>query len=214
VGKTLDSVIRSWNSAATRMFGYAPDEIIGRSVLTLIPAGASTTRRLRFWRVSFVANASNHNETIRMHKDGKRLEVSLSVSPILDANGTVIGAAKIARDITEAKRMQRAEREYTEQLQNLATEPRATGGGGASACRRSSSRRTDDLARALSRCRRLAPEREAAECGEERLPRHHEPRASHGRSNAIAGYLDILLMDIRGRAHRVAARRSRPHQAQ
>src|SRR5436305_102953 len=94
IGKTLDSVIRSWNGGATRMFGYSAEEAVGRSVLMLIP------RELRSEEHAIVARLSrgervDHYETVRLRKDGSRIDVSLSVSPIRDASGTVIGAAKI-----------------------------------------------------------------------------------------------------------------------
>src|SRR2546423_12474491 len=121
IGKTLDGVIRSWNAGATRVFGYVASEIVGRSVLTLIPPD------LRHEEPEIVARLMrgeriDHYETTRLRKDGSRVEISLSVSPIRDDRGTIIGAAKIARDVTEAKRLQRVERENTEQLQELASE--------------------------------------------------------------------------------------------
>ena len=121
IGKTLDSVIRSWNAAATRMFGYEADEIIGKSVLTLFPP------RLYGEEPGIVGRLArgeriDHYETTRVRKDGTEIEVSLSVSPIRDRTGRIVGAAKIARDITEAKRLQRLERENAEQLQELSVE--------------------------------------------------------------------------------------------
>src|ERR1044071_6028436 len=110
VGKTLDSVIRSWNVGATRLFGYSPEEAIGQSVLMLIP------KDLQHEEAQIVARLSrgdrvDHYETVRLRKDGTEIEVSLSVSPIRDDSGTIVGAAKIARDITETNRLRRAERE-------------------------------------------------------------------------------------------------------
>jgi len=121
IGKTLDSVIRSWNEGARRVFGYEADEIIGQRVYALIPPDlhheepAIIARLLKGERV-------DHYETVRLRKDGVRIDVSLSVSPIRNAAGEIIGAAKVARDVTEAKRLQRAERELFEQLQELTTE--------------------------------------------------------------------------------------------
>ena len=121
VGKTLDSVIRSWNSGARRIFGYERDEIVGKSVYTLIPP------ELHHEEPEIIAQLLkgervDHYETVRVRKDGVRIDVSLSVSPIRNESGEIIGAAKVARDVTEAKRLQRAERESLEQLQELTTE--------------------------------------------------------------------------------------------
>ncbi len=121
VSKTLDGVIRSWNVGAQRIFGYAPAEIIGRSVLTLIPPELHEQEKEI---VSHLVRGERveHFETVRVRKDGTLVEVSLSVSPICDEAETVLGAAKIARDITEARRLRQAEQELTMQLQEQAVE--------------------------------------------------------------------------------------------
>src|SRR5687767_2661425 len=121
VGKTLDSVIHSWNAAATRLFGYEADEIIGQSVLRLFPPELQHEEAEIIRRLSS-GERVEHYETVRVRKDGTRIDVSLSVSPIRDRTGTIIGAAKIARDITQRRRLERAERELTEQLQEQAVE--------------------------------------------------------------------------------------------
>src|SRR5690349_1239362 len=110
VGKTLDGIIRSWNAGARRIFGYEAHEIIGHSVRILIPP------ELQHEEDEIVARLTrgervDHHETTRVRKDGSCVEISLSVSPIHDQSGRLIGASKIARDITEAKRLQRVERE-------------------------------------------------------------------------------------------------------
>ena len=102
IGKTLDSVVRSWNAAAERMFGYTADEIVGRPILMIIPP------ELQYEEAGIVANLSagrriDHYETVRLRKDGTRIDVSISVSPIRGGNGDIIGAAKIARDVTEVE---------------------------------------------------------------------------------------------------------------
>jgi PAS domain S-box-containing protein len=107
VSKDLNGIITSWNRAATRLFGWSAEEIIGRSLLTIIPANlqgeeAEILRKLR------AGECIDHYETQRVHKDGHLVEVSLTVSPIWDDKGRVIGASKIARDITERKRLQQA----------------------------------------------------------------------------------------------------------
>jgi PAS domain S-box-containing protein len=103
ISKTLDGIITSWNEGAERVFGYRPDEIIGKPIYTLIPP------ELHDEEVDILAHIHNgervsHFDTIRLRKDGERLHVSLTVSPIKDSTGRVIGASKILRDITERKR--------------------------------------------------------------------------------------------------------------
>src|SRR6516165_9116933 len=102
IGKTLDGQIRTWNAGAERVFGYTAEEAIGRSITMLMPPD-----RLHE-ETTIVATLSrgeriDHYETVRVRKDGRRVHISLSVSPIRDATGTVVGAAKIARDVTLRK---------------------------------------------------------------------------------------------------------------
>ena len=103
IAKTLDGVITSWNRAAERIFGYAADEIIGRHISILKPPEhvedvIQILERIRH------GERVNHFETKRCTKDGRIIDVSLSVSPIRDADGKIVGASKVARDITERKR--------------------------------------------------------------------------------------------------------------
>jgi PAS domain S-box-containing protein len=108
VSKDLESTVRSWNRGAERMFGYTADEMIGRSIRTIIPEERwseedEVLRQLR------QGNRVDHFETIRRRKDGTDIHVSLTISPIRSAAGTVVGASKIARDITD-RRQAEAER--------------------------------------------------------------------------------------------------------
>jgi PAS domain S-box-containing protein/diguanylate cyclase (GGDEF)-like protein len=103
VGKTLDGLITSWNAGAVKLFGYEIEEAIGRPIALILPPErldeeASILERLRR------GERVTHFETERRRKDGSLVEVSLSISPILDSQGRVVGASKIARDITERKR--------------------------------------------------------------------------------------------------------------
>ena len=103
VSKDLHSIIKSWNKGAERIFGYTAEEVMGRSVELLIPP------ELKHEEVQILhkirrGDRIEHYETIRVRKDGKRIPVSLSVSPVKNAVGEIIGAAKIARDITDKKR--------------------------------------------------------------------------------------------------------------
>src|SRR5205085_9026508 len=103
ISKTLDGVILSWNQGAQRMFGYTAEEAVGKSILILIPPErhAEEPRILERLRRG---ERIEHYETVRVTKDGRRLDISLTVSPIRDDQGRLIAASKIARDITESKR--------------------------------------------------------------------------------------------------------------
>ena len=114
VSKTLDGIVTSWNPAATRLFGYGAAEIIGKPITTIIPL------ELHAEEVEILARLRrgeriDHYETVRLAKDGRRIEVSLTISPIRDQEGTIIGASKIARDITRRKRSERLLREADRQ---------------------------------------------------------------------------------------------------
>ena len=110
IGKTLESVITTWNHGAERIFGYTAAEVIGKPVTLLIPPNQIDEEPAILQKLRR-GERIDHYETVRVRKDGTLLDVSLTVSPIKDANGTIIGASKIARDITERKRMEAALRE-------------------------------------------------------------------------------------------------------
>jgi PAS domain S-box-containing protein len=99
IAKDLNGVITSWNIAAERMFGYTTDEIVGRSILTIIPPELQHEEPTILSQIR-AGNRVEHLETQRLHKSGRRLEVSLTSSPIRDHRGKVIGASKIVRDIS------------------------------------------------------------------------------------------------------------------
>jgi PAS domain S-box-containing protein len=103
VSKDLNGIIVSWNSAAERLFGYAAEEVVGKSITILIPEELHDEEPKILERVRH-GDSLDHYETIRQRKDGSRLPVSLSVSPVKDVNGTIVGASKIARDISVRKR--------------------------------------------------------------------------------------------------------------
>jgi PAS domain S-box-containing protein len=105
ISKNLDGIITSWNRGAHRLFGYSAEEMVGTPVSGLIPPDRpdeepSILQRLRR------GERIDHYETVRRRKDGSLIEISLTISPVKDATGRIIGASKIARDITERKRSQ------------------------------------------------------------------------------------------------------------
>jgi PAS domain S-box-containing protein len=99
ISKTLDGIITSWNGGATRIFGYGPEEVVGKPVTILIPAGQENEEPAILARLRR-GERVDHYETRRRHKDGHLIDVSLTISPIYDDDGTIVGASKIARDIT------------------------------------------------------------------------------------------------------------------
>jgi PAS domain S-box-containing protein len=103
VSKDLEGTIRSWNRAAERMFGYTAAEAVGRSIRMIIPADRQAEEDTVLSRIR-AGQAVAHFETIRQRKDGTFIPISLTVSPIHDDAGRVVGASKIARDITDRKR--------------------------------------------------------------------------------------------------------------
>ena len=107
VGKTLEGVITSWNAGAERLYGYAAGEAIGQSISILIPPEFPNELPEIFDRLRQGRRIDTY-ETVRMKKDGTRIRVSLTVSPVLDSTHGVIGASAIAQDMTEQKRMEEA----------------------------------------------------------------------------------------------------------
>jgi PAS domain S-box-containing protein len=114
VSKDLNGRITSWNAAAERMFGWTADEVIGKSITILIPTDRQDEEDyvLSQIRQGIVVD---HFETIRQRKDGSLLNISVTISPIHGPEGTVVGASKIARDITEQLRLRRAAEEASRQ---------------------------------------------------------------------------------------------------
>src|SRR5262249_42104400 len=121
VSKTLNGVITTWNRAAERMFGYTAAEAVGRHITLIIPAERHAEEDDVLARIGR-GEMVDHFETVRQTKDGRRLVISLTVSPIRDARGTIVGASKIARDITDFKR---AEAERTLLLEEAQAANRA-----------------------------------------------------------------------------------------
>jgi PAS domain S-box-containing protein len=114
VSKDLDGTVTSWNQQAEQLFGYSQEEMVGRSILTIVPPELHTDERVILDMIGR-GQGIQHLETVRIAKSGERIDVSLSISPVRDENGKIVGAAKIARDIRESKRIERALR-TTEKL--------------------------------------------------------------------------------------------------
>jgi PAS domain S-box-containing protein len=115
VSKDLNGIIASWNAAAERIFGYTAEEAVGRPITIIIPPELQDEEKHILKRLR-KGERIDHFETIRVTKSGQRLNISLSVSPIRDARGKIVGASKIARDVTERKRIEAALRERESHL--------------------------------------------------------------------------------------------------
>lgn len=115
VAKTLKGIITDWNRSAERIFGYRAKEIIGKSVLTLIPNDRKSEEQEILRKIGR-GESLDHYETVRRRKDGRLIDVSLTISPIKSSKGEIVGASKIARDITNQKQ---TERRLTEQARLL-----------------------------------------------------------------------------------------------
>jgi PAS domain S-box-containing protein len=121
VSKTLEGIVTSWNAAAERLFGYSASEMIGTSITRIIP------QELQYEEVDILAKLRRGErieryETVRVRKDGVRVEISLTISPIRDASGRIVGAAKVAHDITARRRTERELREREVELGKLVSE--------------------------------------------------------------------------------------------
>ncbi|HEU4594002.1 MAG TPA: PAS domain S-box protein [Pyrinomonadaceae bacterium] len=116
IGKTLDGTVTNWNAAARRLYGYEAEEIIGRPISTIVPPELRTElegvlRRIR------EGGKVEHLETVRVTKDGSRINVSVTISPIKNASGQIVGASTIARDITGRKRAEEERARLTAQIE-------------------------------------------------------------------------------------------------
>jgi PAS domain S-box-containing protein len=116
ISKDLDGTVTSWNPAAERIFGYSAKEMVGRPIFGLIPEPLHEEERELLRRVAS-GEAINSFETERIRKDGQRITIAVTVSPVLDSGGAVIGVSSIKRDVTEQRRVQRALQESEARLQ-------------------------------------------------------------------------------------------------
>ena len=115
VATDLNGIVTDWNEGAERMFGYKANEIIGKSILILVPKERETKEKEILRKIRH-GRSIDHYQTVRCHKDGHRIDVSLTISPIKDTNGEIIGVSKVARDISKQKQTERRIAEQTRLL--------------------------------------------------------------------------------------------------
>lgn len=124
LSKDLDGVITSWNYGAERLFGYTEEEVVGQPVTILFPADRYNEEPEILARIRR-GERIHHYETVRRRKDGSLVDISLTVSPIIDRRGNIVGASKIARDITERRRAEEQQllllKEMSHRIKNLFT---------------------------------------------------------------------------------------------
>jgi PAS domain S-box-containing protein len=119
VSKSLEGIITSWNQGAERLFGYTSDEAIGQSITLIIPPDRRDEEPKILNRIRH-GEAVEHFETVRLHKEGTPLDISLTISPIRDAAGQIVGASKVARNISDRKRIEEDLRESESRFRELA----------------------------------------------------------------------------------------------
>jgi PAS domain S-box-containing protein len=118
ISKNLDGIITSWNSSAEKMFGYTAQEAIGRHITLIIPADRQDEEKMILERIKR-GEQVDHFETVRMRKDSTEFDISVTISPVKDAGGQIVGASKVARDISERKQTERALRESEERFRAI-----------------------------------------------------------------------------------------------
>jgi len=125
ISKTLEGRITSWNAGASQIFGYDASEMIGQSILRLIPPELHGEEKEIIARLQR-GERIDHYETVRVAKDGRRIDISLTVSPLRDTSGKVVGASKVARNITDRKRAEKLQRVLTDELSHRVKNTLAT----------------------------------------------------------------------------------------
>jgi PAS domain S-box-containing protein len=118
ISKTLDTIITSWNKGAERLFGYTAEEAVGKPVTILIPPDRQQEERTILEQIGR-GERIEHYETVPQRKDGSLIAISLTISPIKDVEGRIVGASKIARDITERKQAEARENMLMAELTHM-----------------------------------------------------------------------------------------------
>ena len=119
ISKSLSGIITSWNKSAERVFGYTAEEAVGQHITLIVPPDRRDEETMILDRLRR-GERIDHFETIRQRKDGKTLDISVTVSPVRDSTNRIVGASKVARDITQQKQAERALRESEDRLRALA----------------------------------------------------------------------------------------------
>jgi PAS domain S-box-containing protein len=185
ISKTLEGVIATWNHGAERIFGYTAEEVVGRPITLLFPPDRIDEESAILHKLR-LGERIDHYETVRVRKDGTLIDVSLTVSPIKDPSGSVTGASKIARDITQRKRMEAALRE------EVAIRGRAE------AALRDADRRKDEFLATLAHELRnpLAPIRQAALLFKAPAATEAQKRWSSDVISRQVQHMSLLLEDL------------------
>jgi PAS domain S-box-containing protein len=192
ISKTLNGVITSWNKAAERMLGYTANEAVGQHITLIIPRDRIDEETIIIEKIR-KGERIEHFDTVRVRKDGTLLDLSLTISPVRNASGKIVGASKIARDITQRKRTDRALQESEERYRTLAD-----------ALDTQVQFRTQELERRNAELRELS----ARLLESQDIERRHIARELHDSAGqtlaALAMSLGILAQDVKNNPDRLA----------
>ena len=190
VSKNLDGIVTSWNRGAERLFGYRADEAVGNSIRLVIPPDRQNEENMILARIR-AGQRVDHFETVRQRKDGTLIDVSVTISPVLDENGRIVGASKVARDITRAKEVERKLRDNEQLLRTLADDLEAL----VRERTHELERRTGEIVAQSEQLRRLSRRLQRSQDGERR-------RVARELHDSAGQYLALLSMNLnRIRSH-------------